>query len=97
MIDLQLLVVFDGEKIHLTDVKPSDLVALERHFAVALPRLTSFTFEQCCFLVWRRLLRDSRIDGVAFDDEFLDRIENLEQADSPFVEPTADPSPTSSP
>jgi hypothetical protein len=100
MIDLQLRVVFDGQKIELGDVKPSDLVALERHFAVAIPRLTGFTFEQSCFLVWRHVRRGGVIDDtVAFDDEFLDRIEGMEQTDVPFdeEESTGGPSPGSSP
>jgi hypothetical protein len=101
VIDLELLVIFDGEKIHLTDVKPSDLVAIERHFKTSLPKMTDFTFEQCCYLVWRRLVKDGRIPNtLPFDDDFLDRIESLEQDNTPaplVAQAETDPLPDSSP
>lgn len=86
MIDLNLRVVYRGEKVEVTDVKASDLVALERQFQVALPSLREFSFEQACFLVWRLLRREEGLQ-LPFDEEFLDGIEDLEQVEAPLVEP----------
>lgn len=93
MIDLNVRVVWRGDKFEVTDVKGSDLVALERQFNVALPSLRNFTFEQACFLVWRSMRRDDKAGGLEFGDEFLDGIEDLEQVDAPFAGPPDPASP----
>ena len=93
MIDLALRVVYLGEKVEVTNVKASDLVALERHFNVAIPSVREFSFEQACFLVWRMLRRTTGL-ALPFDDEFLDGIEDLEQIEAPpFAAPPEPPSP----
>lgn len=92
MIDLALRVIWHGEKVELAELRGSDLVALERQFHVALPSLREFTFEQCCFLVWRALRRDGKTTAP-FDDDFLDGIEDLEQVEAPFEEPAGGASP----
>ncbi len=92
MIELNVRVVYHGEKYEVTDVKGSDLVALERQFHLALPQMRNFTFEQACFLVWRSMRRDGKVE-IAFDDEFLDGIEDLEQVDAPFDGPAGEASP----
>lgn len=94
MIDLNIRVVYQGEKFEVGDVKGSDIVALERHFGLAFPGLKAFTFEHACFLVWRAMRRDGRItDDVAFGDAFLDDVEDMEQADAPFAGPPDPASP----
>jgi hypothetical protein len=94
MIDLNVRVVYLGEKFEVTQVKGSDLVALERQFSIALPSMRGFTFEQACFLVWRSMRRAGRLpDDTQFGDEFLDGIEDLEQVDAPFAGPAAEASP----
>lgn len=92
MIDLKLRVVWQGEKFETTEIKGSDVVALERQFNLSLTRLRDFTFEQACFLVWRSMRRAGKTD-LPFDDEFLDGIEDLEQVDVPFEGPPAEASP----
>lgn len=83
MIDLHLRVDYQGEKFELEDIKGSDLVAFERQFRVALPSLREFTFEHCCFLMWRSMTRNGQIT-LPFDDEFLDGIEDLEEIPGPL-------------
>jgi hypothetical protein len=92
MIDLNIRVVYNGEKMELSNVKGSDIVALERRFAVALPSLRGFTFEQAAFLCWRIMRREHGVT-VDFDDVFLDGIEDLEQIEAPFVPPAEEASP----
>lgn len=94
MIDLEIVVVFDGEKVTLSEVKPADFVHLERHFGLSLPKLGGeLTFEQLCYVAWRQLRRH-RGDVGDFNDEFLERIDNIEPAaaPAPFV-PADGPSP----
>lgn len=94
MIDLELVVVFDGEKIPVDDVKVSDFVALERHYQISLPSLGGqLKFEHMCFLAWRSLRR-KRADTGEYGDEFLERIDDITPAAAPFV-PDDDPSPGS--
>lgn len=79
MIDLQLRVVFDGEKHEITSFATSDVVALERQYGKATLRAVDLGFDEICFLVWRWLRRYEHIgQDVAFDDAFLDRIEDVE-------------------
>lgn len=94
MIDLELLVVFDGEKVDLPESRASDLVAFERQFGVAWGRLRDgLSMEQACFLVYRALLRLGRLaPGTPFDDAFLERIDDLVQRDRPFDQPPTAPS-----
>jgi hypothetical protein len=96
MIDLELLVVFDGEKVLVNEIKPADFVHLERHFNVPLPNLKGqLGFEHMCFLTWRFLRR--RLEGIGgFDDDFLERIDDVSPVTTPFV-PGDDPSPGPSP
>lgn len=95
MIDIRMRVVYRGEKHDVADFKASDLVAFEHHFDVSLPRLGGLNFEQACYLVWRVLRRRGVIGGdVAFDDGFLDYLDNMEQVEDPFPAPTDDPSPS---
>lgn len=85
MIDLELVAVFDGEKIPLDDVKVSDFVALERHFQLSLPTLGGqLKFEHMCFLAWR-VLRRKRGDIAEYGDEFLERIDDITPVAAPFV------------
>lgn len=87
MIDIALRVIYRGEKFDATDVKGSDIVALERRAGVSLVGMRELKFEDACFLVWRIMRRAGHIgDEVAFDDDFLDGIEDMEQAPAPFEE-----------
>lgn len=99
MIDLELLVVFDGENVELPETRASDLVAFERKFGVAWGSLREgFTMEQACFIIWRGLLRAGTIDpGTPFDESFLDRIDDFEQRRRPFDPPPSAPSGAPSP
>jgi hypothetical protein len=93
MVDLNLRVVFDGQKYDINEVRNSDLVALERHFGMGLPRMRDFTFEQTCFLIWRVLARAGAGPGP-FDDDFIDRVEdidNLAAGDAPLAIPAEGP------
>jgi len=92
MIDLDLLVTFEGEKIVVDGLKPADFVHLERHFGVPLPDLKGkLAFEHMCYLAWRQIRR-RRGDVGEFDDEFLERIDDIEPVTRPF-EAGDDPSP----
>lgn len=90
MIDLALRAVVDGEKHEMRTFATSDVVALERHSGKASLRSADIGFEDTCFLVWRWLRRNGHIGmDVAFDDAFLDRIDDIEQltgAPAPLAE-----------
>lgn len=84
MIDLSLTIVFDGQKLEVDEIKASDLVALERTYHVSVPEMGGrFSFEHLCYLCWRVLRRHGTVSGE-FDDDFLDRIENIEGKADPF-------------
>ena len=92
MIDLELLVVVDGVKHTVREIRPADFVALERHMKISVPELGGrLTFDHLCFLAWRSLRRGG-VD-VGEYEAFIDRIDMVEPAvDPPFV-PDDGPSP----
>lgn len=87
--DSAVRVVFDGERREVSKFGPSDLVAFERHFGVPASVLapdengeSNARIEWFCFLIWRALRRTGVIGkDVAFDEDFLDRIEEIEAGD----------------
>lgn len=95
MIDLELLIVVDGVKHHIHEVRPADFVALERHFKISVPELGGrISFDHMCFLAWRALRRVG-VD-VGEYEAFVDRIDTVEPIvdDAPFA-PDDGPSPGS--
>lgn len=93
-------VIFDGETYTIQKFGPADLVAFERHFGVSAQAFTpdetgkspDVRFEWLCFLVFRGLRKLGVIDKTAaFDDDFLDRIDDLEVPDEDEKDETADP------
>lgn len=83
MIDLALVVIVDGEKHEIDEVRPADFVALERHMRISVPELGGkLTFDHLCFLCWRALRR--RGVDVGEYEAFLDRIDMVEPAPVPF-------------
>lgn len=94
MIDFELLIVVDGVKHHVHEVRPADFVALERQFKISVPELGGrLTFDHMCFLGWRALRRDG-VD-VGEYEPFLDRIDMVEPATEPPFVPDDAPSPGS--
>ena len=84
MIDLSLIIVIDGEKHTVDDVRPVDFVALERHMKISIPQMRGeINFDQMCFLCWRVLRR--RGVAVGEYDEFLERIDMIEPEATPFA------------
>ena len=55
--------------------------------------VSEFRLEWICFLVWRQLTRQGELpEGTAFDDDFLDRIEDVEMVGAEKEDTGLDPS-----
>lgn len=55
--------------------------------------VSEFRLEWICFLVWRQLVRQGELpEGTPFDDDFLDRIEDVEMVGAEKEDAGLDPS-----
>lgn len=85
--DTTIVVTYNGQQFTITKLGPADLVAFERQFqqsASVFAEGAAVKFEWVCFLVWRGLRRLGAITREqAFDDEFLDLIDEIDMVDAP--------------
>jgi hypothetical protein len=94
--DSKFTVVFDAKTYEVEKTSISDLVAFERQFDVPASIFSekdaSIRFEWLCFLMFRGLRRLGVIGkDVAFDDDFLERVESIDSPDIEEVPADVDP------
>lgn len=84
---------FKGVEYTLSDAGVADMVAFERHFQLPSSVMGDSSVsrvEWMCFLAWRGLKRAGAVDLGAFDDDFLDNLEFVND-DEDEVTTTEDP------